>query len=48
MAYYKQTSPLIGYYYAKGILAPVDGLKEIAEVAQDVARALGSEEHVGA
>ncbi|TNF20967.1 MAG: adenylate kinase [Rhodobacteraceae bacterium] len=26
MAYYKQTSPLIGYYYAKGKLRPVDGM----------------------
>ena len=32
MEYYKKTSPLIGYYYAKGDLAPVDGLGEIAEV----------------
>ena len=29
MAYYKQTSPLIGYYYAKGSSATVDGLAEI-------------------
>jgi adenylate kinase len=48
MAYYKQTSPLIGYYYAKGILVPVDGLLEIPEVAREIARALGSEERVGA
>lgn len=48
MAYYKQTSPLIGYYYAKGILTPVDGLREIPEVAREIGRALGSEEHVGA
>ena len=26
MAYYKQTSPLIGYYYAKGKLRPIDGM----------------------
>lgn len=48
MAYYKQTSPLIGYYHAKGILAPVDGLKEIPEVEAEIARALGSEERAGA
>lgn len=36
MAYYRDTSPLIGYYYAKGDLAPVDGLGEIDEVAQAI------------
>ena len=30
MEYYKKTSPLIGYYYAKGELSAVDGLAEIA------------------
>ena len=40
MAYYKQTSPLIGYYYAKGMLAKVDGLGEIGEVQQAIAKAL--------
>jgi adenylate kinase len=33
MEYYKKTAPLIGYYYAKGKLRPVDGLGEIAEVS---------------
>ncbi|MGI3183807.1 adenylate kinase [Nioella aestuarii] len=33
MEYYKKTSPLIGYYYAKGDLSVVDGLGEIDEVA---------------
>lgn len=37
MEYYKKTSPLIGYYYAKGNLHPVDGLAEIDEVAGAVA-----------
>ena len=32
MEYYKKTSPLIGYYYAKGQLSKVDGLGEIADV----------------
>jgi adenylate kinase len=26
--YYKNTSPLIGYYYAKGKLVQIDGLAE--------------------
>ncbi|MCE8441672.1 adenylate kinase [Rhodovulum sulfidophilum] len=33
MEYYKKTSPLIGYYYAKGDLTGVDGLGEIDEVS---------------
>jgi adenylate kinase len=41
MAYYKQTSPLIGYYYAKGLLKGVDGLAEIDEVAAEIAGVLG-------
>ena len=36
MAYYKQTSPLIGYYYAKGMLKGVDGLGEIDAVAREI------------
>lgn len=33
MEYYKKTSPLIGYYWAKGDLKAIDGLGEIDEVA---------------
>ena len=40
MAYYKQTSPLIGYYHAKGLLKGVDGLGEIDQVARDIAALL--------
>jgi len=40
MAYYKQTSPLIGYYYAKGNLKSVNGLGEIDVVANSIAKAL--------
>jgi adenylate kinase len=32
MAYYKETSPLIGYYTAKGSLYPIDGLAGIKTV----------------
>ena len=32
MAYYKQTSPLIGYYYHAGVHSRVDGLGEIDEI----------------
>ncbi len=37
MAYYKQTSPLIGYYYAQGKHSSVDGLGEIAEIQSAIA-----------
>ena len=37
--YYKQTSPLVGYYFAKSILAEVDGTQSIEEV-QDALMAL--------
>ncbi|MEM7732309.1 MAG: adenylate kinase [Pseudomonadota bacterium] len=40
MEYYKKTSPLTGYYYAKGDLKGVDGLGEIDQVAADVAAIL--------
>ena len=33
MEYYKKTSPLIGYYYAKGDLVGIDGLGAVEEVA---------------
>lgn len=38
--YYRDTSPLIGYYHAKGKLRSVDGLGEIDEVASRIAAAL--------
>lgn len=40
MAYYKQTSPLIGYYHAKGDLTSVDGLGTMDGVAADIAAIL--------
>ena len=40
MEYYKQTSPLIGYYYAKGHHCRVDGLGEIDEVKAAIAEKL--------
>ncbi|SLN28028.1 adenylate kinase [Pseudooctadecabacter jejudonensis] len=40
MAYYKQTSPLIGYYHAKGDLKSVDGLGTMDQVAADIAGVL--------
>jgi len=40
MEYYKKTSPLIGYYYAKGDLRSINGLGEIQEVADAITKAL--------
>ena len=41
MEYYKKTSPLLGYYYAKGDLRTVDGLGEIDAVKAEIAAVLG-------
>ncbi len=40
MEYYKKTSPLIGYYYAKGDLRPVNGLADIDEVTASIGAVL--------
>ncbi|MDZ4395727.1 adenylate kinase [Cypionkella sp.] len=40
MEYYKKTSPLIGYYYAKGELSTVNGLAEMDAVAAEIAKVL--------
>lgn len=40
MEYYKKTSPLIGYYYAKGDLRTVDGLAEMDAVSSAISKVL--------
>lgn len=40
MEYYKKTSPLIGYYYAKGQLVSVDGLAEMDAVSAAISKVL--------
>jgi adenylate kinase len=40
MEYYKKTSPLIGYYYARGDLRSVNGLQDVETVAGEIAKAL--------
>ncbi len=40
MEYYKKTAPLIGYYYAKGLLRTVDGLGDIGNVRDQIAAIL--------
>lgn len=39
-AYYKQTAPLLGYYYAKGGLTQVDGMGPMDDVATAIAKVL--------
>jgi adenylate kinase len=34
--YYKKTAPLIGYYYAKGLLKGVDGMASVDEVTEQI------------
>ncbi|KPD10946.1 adenylate kinase [Phaeobacter sp. 11ANDIMAR09] len=41
MEYYKKTSPLLGYYYAKGNLQSVNGLGSMEEVRDEIAKVLG-------
>ena len=41
MEYYKKTSPLLGYYYAKGMLSRVNGLGEIDQVQAEIESVLG-------
>ena len=40
--YYKETSPLIGYYHAKGMLRTVDGMGTIDAVAEEIAALMGT------
>ena len=40
--YYKETSPLIGYYYAKKMLRTVDGMGSIEEVEREISDVLSS------
>ena len=40
MEYYKKTSPLLGYYHAKGLLHAVDGLAPIPDVKDSIANLL--------
>lgn len=39
--YYKETSPLVGYYYANDLLKRVDGMGEIGAIQAEIAEVLG-------
>lgn len=41
-AYYKETSPLIGFYYAKGMLSSVDGMAGIDDVTSEIEAVLAT------
>ena len=43
LAYYKETSTLVGYYWVKRLLRTVDGFRDIDEVAQDISRLLDAQ-----
>ena len=43
MVYYRETAPLTGYYFCKGILKTVDGMAPIPEVLDAIERHLGHE-----
>jgi adenylate kinase len=42
--YYKETSPLIGYYFARDLLAEIDGEQTVEEVQQDLREAIETAE----
>ena len=42
-AYYKETAPLLGYYYAKDLLKTVDGMADIDAVTADIEAVLESQ-----
>jgi adenylate kinase len=41
MAYYRETAPLIGYYFAHKLLKSVDGMAPVAEVRRQIEEVLG-------
>lgn len=41
MAYYRETAPIIGYYFAHGLLKSVDGMAPITEVSRQINEILG-------
>jgi adenylate kinase len=42
LAYYKETSPLIGYYHAKGLLTSIDGMASVADVSMAIDKIVGA------
>ena len=44
MVYYRETSPLIGYYFCKGNLRTVDGMAPIDQVAKEIGEVLDADQ----
>lgn len=42
LSYYKETSPLIGYYFAKNNLVSIDGMADMSEVTNQIETVLNS------
>lgn len=42
MEYYRETAPLVGYYFAKGNLKRVDGMAPIADITKSIEALLGA------
>ncbi|MDX2204486.1 MAG: adenylate kinase [Hyphomicrobiaceae bacterium] len=40
MVYYRETSPLLGYYFCKGNLVTIDGMADIADVSKAIFKIL--------
>jgi adenylate kinase len=40
MVYYRETAPLLGYYFCMGNLRTVDGMPAIGDVAQEISAVL--------
>jgi adenylate kinase len=36
MAYYRETAPITGYYFAHGLLKSIDGMAPIGAVGQQI------------
>jgi len=45
LVYYKQTGPLVGYYFARGILREVEGEQAIEAVHADLVAAVRKDDH---
>ena len=41
MAYYRETAAIIGYYFAKGLLKPIDAMGPIDQISKQIGSALG-------
>jgi len=45
LVYYKRTAPLVGYYFAHGILVEIDGEQQIEGVQADLLAAVRGDDH---